>query len=85
MLEQLTFLKGIKYLNAYYTNFNFNINDEMKLKVWYEVFTAFDDKTFTDLVKSYCIKNIYAPQSPTHLFEYAKTVEMNKQMSGDSA
>jgi hypothetical protein len=85
MLEQLTFLKGIKYLNAYYTNFNFNINDEMKLKVWYEVFTAFDDKTFTDLVKSYCIKNIYAPQSPTHLFEYAKTVEINKQMSGDSA
>jgi hypothetical protein len=85
MLEQLTFLKGIKYLNAYYTNFNFNINDEMKLKVWYEVFTAFDDKTFTDLVKSYCIKNIYAPQSPTHLFEYAKTVEINKHMSGDSA
>jgi len=85
MLEQATFLKGIKYLNAYYTNFNFNINDDLKLKVWYDVFISFDDTTFTNLVKSYCVHNIYAPQSPTHLFEYAKTVEINKQMSGDSA
>ena len=85
MLEQATFLKGIKYLNAYYTNFNFNINDDLKLKVWYDVFTAFDDTTFTNLVKSYCVHNIYAPQSPTHLFEYAKTVEMSKHMNGDSA
>ena len=85
MLEQSTFLKGIKYLNAYYTNFNFNINDDMKLKIWYDVFVAFDNLTFTDLVKSYCTSNIYAPQSPSHLLEYAKQVRIAQSMSADEA
>jgi hypothetical protein len=85
MLEQATFLKGIKYLNAYYTNFNFNINDDLKLKVWYEVFTAFDNATFTELIKSYCIKNIYAPQSPAHIFEHAKNEVFNKTLEKNEA
>lgn len=85
MLNKTTFLKGIKHLNAYYTNFNFNINDDLKLKVWYESMTPFDNDTFTKLIKTYCIENQYAPQSPTHLLEYAKTIEMSKYMGADEA
>jgi hypothetical protein len=85
MLEQATFLKGIKYLNAYYTNFNFNINDDLKLKVWYDVFISFDNTTFTDLIKSYCMKNIYAPQSPAHIFEHAKNEVFNKTLEKNEA
>lgn len=52
MLKQNTFLKGIKYLNAYYTNFNFNINDNMKLEIWYNIFKETEDETYTNLVKN---------------------------------
>jgi hypothetical protein len=85
MLEKATFLKGVKYLNAFYTNFNFNINDDLKLKIWYDVFISFDDTTFTDLVKSYCMNNIYAPQSPAHIFEHAKNEVFNKTMEKNEA
>lgn len=85
MLDKETYLKGIKYLNAYYTNFNFNINDDLKLEVWYKVLSSFDNTAYIDLVKSYSVSNIYAPQSPTHLFDYAKSVEIAKHMTADSA
>lgn len=85
MLDQKTFLKGIKYLNAYYSNFNFNINDDLKLKVWYDVFNYLHDSMFTDLIKAYCTANIYAPQSPSHLLEYAKQVRIAQSMSADEA
>lgn len=85
MLDQKIFLKGIKYLNAYYTNFNFNINDDLKLKVWYDVFSSFTDDDFTHLIKTYCVQNIYPPQSPSSVLEYAKTQLKLKYMDSSSA
>lgn len=85
MLDKKQFLKGLKYLNDYYINFKFDINDNAKLAVWYSVFEEIDDDTFVGLIKEYCKDNIYAPQSPTHLFDYAKTRLTANFMSSDEA
>lgn len=85
MLDKKVFLQGIKHLNAYYTNFNFNINDDIKLKVWYDVFINYTDTDYNKLIKSYCIENIYAPQSPTHLLDYAKSLIISSFPSADEA
>lgn len=85
MLKQNTFLKGIKYLNAYYTTFNFNINDNMKLEIWYNIFKETEDETYTNLVKKYCVDNIYAPQSPTHLLQYAKDILIQNKTTPEAA
>lgn len=49
------------------------------------MFSSFPDDDFTNLVKDYCTKNIYAPQSPTHLFEHAKNVIFDNSMQPDDA
>jgi hypothetical protein len=85
MLNHKIFLKGIRYLNAYYTNFNFNINDDMKLEIWYDIFKETEDTTYTNLVKKYCIDNVYAPQSPTHLLQYAKNILIQNKMTPEAA
>lgn len=85
MLDKKQFLKGLKYLNDYYVNFKFDINDNNKLGIWYSVFEEVDDETFVGLIKEYCKENIYAPQSPTHLLEYAKTRIIANFMSPDEA
>lgn len=85
MLDKKIFLKGLKYLNDYYVNFKFDINDNGKLGVWFSVFEVLTDEDFTQLVKNYCVENIYAPQSPTHLFEYAKTLLKREYLENDEA
>lgn len=85
MLDKKQFLKGLKYLNDYYVNFKFDINDNNKLGIWYSVFESVDDETFVGLIKEYCKHNIYAPQSPTHLLEFVKTRLMTNFMSSDEA
>jgi hypothetical protein len=85
MLDKKQFLKGLKYLNDYYVNFKFDINDNAKLGIWFSVFETLDDDTFTNLIKSYCKDNIYAPQSPTHLLEHAKKRVLQYAMGEDEA
>lgn len=70
-LTEKTFQQSIKYLTNFYTNFNFNVAVEIdKAKIWFGVFENMDDEIFKDLIKRYCVENIYAPQSPTHLLEF---------------
>lgn len=85
MLDKARFLKGLKYLNAFYSNFKFDINDDFKIGVWYQTFSGFTDDSFTDLVKNYCEQNIYAPQSPAHLLEFAKSVISTTFMNSKEA
>lgn len=69
-MTKLTFVKGIEYLNAYYTNFKVDLGNELVQRIWYDALKHIDDKSFEFLVKDYSKKNIYAPQSPTHLLDY---------------
>lgn len=85
MLDEKRFLQGLKYLNAYYTNFNFDINDDFKIGIWYQVFKQLDGDTYSALVKSYCEQSIYPPQSPAHLLEHAKTLTLQQYMNSDNA
>lgn len=85
MLDNKRFLQGLKYLNAYYSNFNFDINDDFKISVWYNTFKHIDGDSYSALVKAYCEQSIYAPQSPTHLLEFARTLTIGQHMNSDNA
>lgn len=84
-LDKTIYLKGLKYLNAYYNTFKFDVKDDMKLGVWYSAFEDFDNEDFTNLVKAYCKNNPYAPQSPTSLLDYGKTLLLDSFMTSDEA
>lgn len=68
-LTKATFSKGLAYLTSFYINptFRENLNNETIIKVWYEWFKPFSDKLFTDMVKLYCERNTYPPNSPNDL------------------
>jgi len=85
MLEKNTYLKGIKYLNAYYTNFNFNINDDLKLEVWYNIFKGTDNETYTELIKQYCVKNVFPPKSPTDIIQFKQQQMIKTRMTPEAA
>lgn len=69
-MKKVNFAKGIERLNAYYVNFKVDLDNQLVLEVWYEALKYIDDESFDKLIKDYCIKNVYAPQSPTHLIEW---------------
>lgn len=69
-MTKIAFVKGIEYLNAYYVNFKFDIDDKLAQKIWYQALSVIDDKSFELTIIDYCKNNVYAPQSPTHLLEW---------------
>ena len=76
-MTKKTFVIGIEYLNAYYTNFKVDINNELVQKIWYEALKEFSDKMFTIVIQEYCKNNVYAPQSPTHLLHFYNDYKEN--------
>lgn len=93
MKKKLTverFIKVMGYLMAYYTNFNFNLFDVETLDnkgnqvptyqtlVWYDAFKDMYEEDFVNLIQDYSKNNVYAPLSPTSIFEYyASKVDEN--------
>lgn len=69
-MTKISFVKGIEYLNAYYVNFKFDINDKLAQQIWYQALSEIDNESFELLVTDYAKNNVYAPQSPTHLLEW---------------
>ena len=84
-MNEKKFLQGLKYLNAYYTNFNFDINDNFKIGVWYESFKNMSEESFTKVVKGYCQQNVFAPHSPSHLLDHAKKVMIQNKKTPEEA
>ena len=82
-MTKQTFGKGIAYLNIFYTNFKVDIENPLVIEIWFDIFKDMDDQKFTELVKGYCKENIYPPQSPTHLLEYAKKQLIETKGSAD--
>lgn len=85
MLDKKVFLKGLKYIYDYYTKFDFDISNTEKVGVWYQVFEGFDDTMFSNLVKSYCVSNQYAPQSPTSIINFYKDTMSLGELTADEA
>lgn len=84
-LSKKKFIFGMEYLNTYYVNLKIDLDNSMVQLVWYDVFKTFSDDDFERLIKAYCVNNIYPPQSPSHILEYAKSITMHNQLTGDEA
>lgn len=85
MLEQVKFIQGLKYLNAYYSNFNFDIQDNFKIMTWYAVFETYENDQYSTIIKDYCKANIYPPQSPSSIIEFVKNQVIKTYLQSDEA
>ena len=77
LMSESGFKLGIEMLSAYFLSFKFWQEDykgqsEIRKKMWYETFKNMTDDSFVKLIEKYCLENVYAPQSPTNILEFAK-------------
>ena len=77
-------MKGINYLNDYYANFKFDIKNDAKIEIWYDVFKGFDNDMFKGVIKAYCRSEVYPPQSPTHILQFAQGVRIQGMPTAES-
>ena len=84
-LSKPMFAQQMETLNAFYVNLKVDLDNPLVVNVWYRVFENIDDKTFEQLVNSYCLNNIYPPQSPTHLIQHMKDMALQGELSGEEA
>ena len=85
MLDQKTFLQGINYLKANYLNWQFDINNDLMLKVWYKKFSNLEDAVFMGLVEKYTELNKFAPNSPAELLELLRDQMAQKELDANEA
>lgn len=85
MLDQKTFLQGINYLKANYINWNFDLNNELMLKVWFKKFSNLEPHIFMGLVEKYTDVVRYPPNSPADLLELLTTQLTQKELDADEA
>jgi hypothetical protein len=76
-MKKELFVKALKYLNAIYPTFKLDTNDSYVIEAWYDVLKEYDDTYFSELLRDYAKDNIYAPNSPAHLIDYAKKRVLN--------
>jgi hypothetical protein len=84
-LSKKVFASMMETLNAFYVNFKVDLDNQLVVSVWYEALQNLDDNTFKELIKSYCMNNIYPPQSPTHLIQHMKDMVLMREPSGEEA
>ena len=84
-LSKAMFAQQMETLNAFYVNLKVDLDNSLVVNVWYRVFENIDDKTFEQLIESYCLNNIYPPQSPTHLIQHMKDMALQGELSGEEA
>ena len=69
MLDQKVFLQGINYLKANYLNWQFDINNDLMIKVWYKKFSNLEPTVYMGLIEKYTELNKFPPNSPAELLE----------------
>lgn len=84
-LDQKVFLQGINYLKANYLKWEFDINNDLMIKVWYKKFSHLDAKVFMGLVEKYTELNKFPPQSPAELLELLREEITKKELSPNEA
>lgn len=73
-----SFIKSMEYLGKYYINFKVDFSDQLVQRVWFDSLKHINPSDLEYTVKDYCSKNIYPPQSPTHLLEHYRELSENK-------
>ena len=84
-MDKMNFAKNMEILNAYYVNFKLDLSNKMVQTIWYKSLEHLSNEMFDALTSDYCMKNEFAPQSPTHLLNHLKSAYRSKQMSADAA
>lgn len=59
--------KGIKYLKAFYTRWEFDVTNTFALQVWYQSLQNLSFEQLKDIIQTYCMKNQFPPNSPYDL------------------
>lgn len=85
MLDQKVFLQGINYLKANYLNWQFDINNDLMIKVWYKKFSNLEPTIFMGLVEKYTEFNKFPPNSPAELLELLRNELTNKELDPNEA
>ena len=85
MLDQKVFLQGINYLKANYLKWEFDINNDLMIKVWYKKFSHLDAKVFMGLVEKYTEFNKFPPQSPAELLDLLREEITKKELNPHEA
>lgn len=71
------FIESMEYLAKYYINFKADFNDPVVQRIWFNSLKQINPNDIEFVVVDYCRKNVYPPQSPTHLLEhYNKLFEL---------
>lgn len=71
------FIESMEYLAKYYINFKADFTDPVVQRIWFDSLKQINPNDIEFIVVDYCQKNVYPPQSPTHLLEhYNKLFEL---------
>lgn len=85
MLDQKVFLQGINYLKANYINWQFDINNDLMLKVWYKKFSNLETNVFMGLLEKYTELNKFPPNSPAELLELLRDQITQQEIAPNEA
>ncbi len=62
MLTVQAFITGMEMLKKCYIGWQFDIKDEMQVKLWYSAFKNTTDEQFNSIVREYIARNDYPPK-----------------------
>lgn len=77
MLDHKSFLQGINYLKASYINWQFDLNNDLQLSIWFKKFSQFETDEFKRLIEKYTDENKYPPNSPHDILALIKSKNIN--------
>lgn len=80
-----TFLQGINYLKACYVNWQFDLNNDLALKVWAKKFEYLDDVTFMAIIEKYTEQSKFPPQSPAELLDVLRDEISKSELNSHQA
>lgn len=78
MLEVKTFVAGLVALQKAYIGWQFDVKDEMQVKIWYSPFKNLTEEQYRWLIKEYRNRNEYPPKSPKSLVDILVEVYYNR-------
>lgn len=84
-MTEKDFIKSIMYLKSYYNNFDFDLKDELKIKIWYNDFKTFDELSMQNIVRLYTSVSKNPPNSPHDLIEPLNKMYQDKQLDEEEA
>lgn len=69
MLSKEEFIAGITILKKLYLDWNFDLNDDIQISLWYSAFKNLTDEQFRNIIKEYHAHNRKPPTSVRDLTE----------------